>query len=243
MGLKLIICKIKYHYFPYLLKNEEFIYMLEQCGISVGKGTIFYNPQTIQIDRSRTYLLTIGEYCKITSGVTILTHDYSRSVLRRVYGEIIGEGKKTYIGNNVFIGMNSIILMGSHIGDNVIVGAGSVVHGKFPNNVVIAGNPAKIICTLDAFYQKRCKEQFHDAVECINTFIEKYKRKPNIKEVDPFWQLFLERSEEAIQKNGVNIELNGDNVEDVIKNFLNTKKSFNSFEDFLNFCILNKSKN
>ncbi len=49
------------------------------------------------------------------------------------------------IGKNCFIGMNSIILKGTVIGDNSIVGAGSVVSGNFPGNVVIAGNPARII--------------------------------------------------------------------------------------------------
>ena len=49
------------------------------------------------------------------------------------------------IGNDCFIGMNSIILKGTTLGNNVIVGAGSVVHGHFPDNVIIAGNPAKIV--------------------------------------------------------------------------------------------------
>ena len=49
------------------------------------------------------------------------------------------------IGDDCFIGMNSIILKGTTLGNNVIVGAGSVVHGKFPDNVIIAGNPAKIV--------------------------------------------------------------------------------------------------
>lgn len=49
------------------------------------------------------------------------------------------------IGDNTFIGMNAIILKGTAIGRNCIVGAGSVVHGTFPDGVVIAGNPAKII--------------------------------------------------------------------------------------------------
>ena len=51
------------------------------------------------------------------------------------------------IGNNVFLGVNAIVLMGAHIGNNSIVGAGSVVTGKFGDNSVIAGNPAKIIRT------------------------------------------------------------------------------------------------
>ncbi|MDI9553531.1 MAG: DapH/DapD/GlmU-related protein, partial [Bacteroidota bacterium] len=55
-----------------------------------------------------------------------------------VFGKIV-------IGNNVFIGINSIILSNTSIGDNCIVGAGSVVRGKFPENSVLAGNPAQII--------------------------------------------------------------------------------------------------
>ena len=49
------------------------------------------------------------------------------------------------IGKNCFIAPNSIILPGISIGDQVIVGAGSVVTKDVPNNVVVAGNPAKII--------------------------------------------------------------------------------------------------
>ena len=53
------------------------------------------------------------------------------------------------IGDDCFIGMNSIILKGANLGNNVIVGAGSVVHGTWPDNCVIAGNPAKLVKRLD----------------------------------------------------------------------------------------------
>lgn len=49
------------------------------------------------------------------------------------------------IGKNVFIGMNTLILKGTQIGDNCVVGAGSVVCGRFESNCVIAGNPAKVV--------------------------------------------------------------------------------------------------
>lgn len=49
------------------------------------------------------------------------------------------------LGRNVFIGCNCIILKGTKLGDNCIVGAGSVVHGEFPEGCVLAGNPARII--------------------------------------------------------------------------------------------------
>ncbi len=56
--------------------------------------------------------------------------------------------KPVKIGNNVFIGVNSIILKGTEIGDNSVIGAGSVVAGIIPPNVIAAGNPCKVIKTL-----------------------------------------------------------------------------------------------
>lgn len=242
MDLKLLFYKFKFKYLPFATKKGEFKYILEKSGIKVGKGTIFYDSHHINIDRTRPYLLEIGEYCKITSGVTILTHDYSRSVLRRVYGEIIGEGRKTIIGNNVFIGMNSIILMGTHIGDNVVVGAGSVVSGKIPNNVVIAGNPAKIICSLEDFYKKRKSEVLGSAVECVNAFHDSYGRYPNVKECGAFWPLFMERNEKKVLESGVFVRLNGDCYEEIMRDFLKTEPIFASYEDFIDYCKDNRSE-
>ena len=53
--------------------------------------------------------------------------------------------KPVIIENDVFIGCNCIILKGTHIGKECVIGAGSVVHGEFPDKCVIAGNPAKIV--------------------------------------------------------------------------------------------------
>lgn len=225
--------KFKVKYLERFSKPEDFPNILRMEGIQVGKGTIFYGPNTQTIDRERPWMLKIGEYCKITRGTIILTHDYSRSVLRRAYGEIVGEAGETVIGNNVFIGMNSIILMGTHIGDNVIIGAGSVVSGTIPPNCVAAGNPARIIRTLDEHYAIRKSKYVDEAKVYAKTFYEQYGRKPTIHEMNAFFPLYLERNGDAILRNNLNIRLNGDNTEEIVEAFLKTTPVYNSFDDFL----------
>ena len=208
---------------PYLINK-----ILRMEGIDIGEHTIIYDPNSQTIDRERTWMLKIGDYCKIAKGCTILTHDYSRSVMRMVDGQIIGEAGMTIIGNNVFIGMHSTILMGTHIGDNVIVGAGSVVSGNVPSNVVIAGNPAKIIRTLDEHIAIRKKKSRKEAFLYYNTFCKSKGRKPTIQEMGPF----LERTEEAVIKNKVNVSPNGDNSVDLLEQFLKDAPPYKSYEEF-----------
>lgn len=69
----------------------------------------------------------------------------------------MGDSLPVSIGDNVFIGEHVTILMGTTIGNNYIVDANSLVKGTFPDNVVITGNPAKIVCTFEAYY-KRAKK-------------------------------------------------------------------------------------
>lgn len=228
-----LIYKIKRKLFPFLIKNEEFIQILEKKGITCGVHTKFFDIPSIYIDDQRPWMLEIGDYCKITKGVIILNHDYSRSVLRRVYGEIIEGSQKTKIGNNVFIGMNSIILMGTEIGNNVIVGAGSIVKGKIPDNVVIAGNPARIICTLDQYYEKRKKLYINEAKICANSFKEKNKRYPTIEEMGAFFPIYLKRDIQELRKNNIFTNLSGDNEEEIINYWLKTSPIYKDYETFL----------
>lgn len=203
--------------------------ILKIDNITVGEGTIFYDPSNIVVDSIRPHLIEIGKYCKITSGVTILTHDYSKSVLRMKYGNLIGEGKKTIIGDNVFVGMNSIILMGSKIGNNTIIGAGSVVSGKFEDDVVIAGNPARVIMTLDKYYESKINTQLEDSYNYIDHFFSFYRRLPTIKEMGHFFPLFLKRDINELKKYNISLDLNGDIKDDILNYFMKTKPLFESF--------------
>ncbi|MBU3142622.1 acyltransferase [Clostridium sp. CF012] len=115
-------------------------------GNNVGiSGATIYSKQSIQI----------GDYTNIGGNVKILDHDFHpiEAEARKMNNMSMVAKKAIVIGENVFIGCNSLILKGSEIGDNSVVGAGSVVSGKFPENVIIAGNPARIIKRLDSNYE------------------------------------------------------------------------------------------
>ena len=68
---------------------------------------------------------------------------------------------KVVIGNNVYIGNNACIMPGVTIGNNVVIGAASVVTKNVPDNVVIAGNPARIINTIDNYCKKMGRWNLH----------------------------------------------------------------------------------
>jgi acetyltransferase-like isoleucine patch superfamily enzyme len=91
--------------------------------------------------------ISIGDNSIIGANCKIIDNDFHPIDFRKRLEEksIDIKKKSIIIGENCFIGMNSIILKGTIIGNNCAVGAGSVVCGIFPDNVIIAGNPAKII--------------------------------------------------------------------------------------------------
>lgn len=118
-------------------------------------------------------MIEIGNDVQITSGVTLLTHGYDWSVLKGVYGEVLGSSGVLKIGNNVFIGMHSTILKGVTIGNNVIIGANSLVNKDIPDNCVAAGNPCRVIMSLEEYYKKRKNVQIDEATELVRVYREK----------------------------------------------------------------------
>ena len=97
--------------------------------------------------------ITFGENTVVSDKVVLLTHDYSLTTGLRKIGAApdadVAFIKSIRLGSNVFVGMGAIILPGTHIGNDVIVGAGSVVRGKIPDNSILVGNPAVVVGALD----------------------------------------------------------------------------------------------
>lgn len=95
--------------------------------------------------------ITIGESCLLAPGVHIYAATHPITPKYRQSGPDYYElAFPVKIGNNVWIGGKAVICPGVTIGDNVVVGAGAVVTKDFPSDVVIAGNPAKIIRKIES---------------------------------------------------------------------------------------------
>lgn len=138
------------------------------------------------------------------------------------------------IGNNVFVGYQSVILKDTVIGDNVVIGARSVVKGNIPSNTVWAGIPARQISTLDAFYRKRKEREISAALFRRDHIRQSKGREANIADMGWFAFLFLERTEEMYDKYVRNLEFNGISNDPTLRTlFFATKPKFSSFEEFL----------
>lgn len=222
--------------FPNKYSSEKYTSYLKSKGVEVGKGTYFFDPISTQIDVNRPYLLSIGKYCKITKDTQILTHDYSSSVFRLANGgTTVNSAKKTIIGNNVFIGVRSIILPGANIGDNVIIGAGAVVSGKVPSNVVVAGNPARIITDLSTHADKRREKLLSEAVFYAKEFFEASGNYPGISDMGDFYPLYYKGSIEELKNLGVNVRANGDDSASFENDLENNQPKFENYAEFIDY--------
>lgn len=99
------------------------------------------------------WLIKIGNNVTISADVRLVTHDGSGVLVSDSHGRRYRYGR-VEIGDNVFIGIGSIIMPGVTIGDFVVVGAGSVVTKDVVSNTIIAGVPAKPISTFEEFEKK-----------------------------------------------------------------------------------------
>lgn len=123
---------------------------LIKAGLTVGKN--FKRMHDTIIDPSHVWHITIGDNVTLAPRVHILAHD--ASLCHHLGYARIGN---VTIGNNVFVGADSVILPNVRIGDNSIIGANSTVSRDIPSNCVATGSPAKVICTIEEYIEKNKK--------------------------------------------------------------------------------------
>lgn len=160
-----IIWKAVYRFLKIIWYFDHKIYMrllrlvLPKLGIVI-QGKPIYIAATASFDFAKPNMIEIHDNVVISGDVRVLIHDFSISRVLCYKGKLKGGEKevsaykKVKIGKNSFIGARTIILPGAEIGDNVIVGAGSVVRGKLEEKCVYIGNPAVKITDFDRLYDK-----------------------------------------------------------------------------------------
>ncbi|TWT70524.1 acyltransferase [Crateriforma conspicua] len=96
------------------------------------------------------WLISIGDRVTIAAEVFLLTHDGACGLIKDKRGRR-HKVAPIEIGNDVFIGVCSVVLPGVRIGDRVIVAAGTVVHKSIPSGTVVGGSPARVIGSFDHY--------------------------------------------------------------------------------------------
>lgn len=132
-------------------KWEAYVFGLQQKGLKLGSNVQF--AEDIFLDAAHCFLISIGNNVTFAPGVKLIAHDAST---------------KKYLGftriglirihDNCFIGNSVIVLPGVSIGPDSIVGAGSVVTRDIPAGSVAVGNPARVVCSLSDYKDKRQKQ-------------------------------------------------------------------------------------
>jgi carbonic anhydrase/acetyltransferase-like protein (isoleucine patch superfamily) len=157
----LYLIKFYYKYFFYSpLKYAR------SLGVTIGEGNLIQKSHW----GAEPYLVKIGSHCQLTN-CRIHTHGGGQ-VVRHIDPTFDTFGK-VEIGDYVYIGSDSIIMPGVTIGDHVLVAAGSVVTKSIPSGVVVGGNPAKYICTVEEYYERN--KQYNISTHGLS-FSEKRKK-------------------------------------------------------------------
>lgn len=149
-------------------RGKTCFYRLQDSEIQIGNNCIFnststsnlsglYTPCIISTAKKRTKI-TIGDNCgfsgtRIRAGETITlgnnvrcgANTYIASTDAHTDDYRAGKDRPVVIEDNVWLGLNVVVLKGVHIGENSVIGANSVVTKDIPANVIAAGNPCKII--------------------------------------------------------------------------------------------------
>lgn len=113
--------------------------------MKIGNNVLIYGA----IEPYRADIITMGDHVVIGANTTIITHC--------PISFYTGEPVEIILGNNVFIGKGCHILPGTIIGDNVMIGAGSVVASNIPSDSIAAGNPCRVIRAMTSQEAERMK--------------------------------------------------------------------------------------
>lgn len=197
--------------------------------MTIGRGV---RPKSTHIDLTHPSLVTIGDNFYFNENFTLLTHDWVTNVFLNSGREFLPSSGRVTIGNNVSTGQNVMILKGVTIGDNVFIGANSIVTKDITSNSIAVGSPARVVCTLEEYYQRRKIQCINEAFVYARSIKERFGRNPIT--ID-FWEeftLFIDNSNIEQYPEMVDIIKRqcGESFNDYKKNH---KAPFCGFKEFL----------
>ena len=175
-----ILGRIKRYYAK--RSSDAYVRYLRSKGVQIGEGTVILYPHKIDIDLTRPSLITVGRNVRLNAYMTIMAHDAVAKAFREPYNDWVNSSGHITIGNNVYFARNTTVLKGVTIGDNCIIGFGSTVMKDIPANSVAVGTPAKVICSLDDYYQRRKQKGLQEAFEHMRSIQQRFGRKPRLDE-------------------------------------------------------------
>lgn len=227
--IKKIYRKVQKTY--YTSSSGRYIKYLRKKGCIIGENCVFRNVKTARIDITRPSLIEIGNNVDMNHNFQIMSHDWAAGVFRNVYHNILPSSGKVKIGNNIYFATDVIVLKGVTIGDNCVIAAGSIITKDIPSNSVAAGVPAKVICSLEEYYQKREKACIKEAFEYARSIVDRYSRKPTIEDFHEEFVLFTDGNDIANHKQWMISQLGGyDNYKIWCKEH---KAPYKNIDDFL----------
>ena len=143
--------KLNWHLYAFFKGG---VFASRKLGVKVGEGCRIYTANF----GSEPWLVSIGNRVTVTSGVKFITHDGTAWLMRDDKGRRFRYAP-IKVGDDVFIGVNSIVMPGVEIQNRCIVAAGSVVTKSVPSGSIVGGVPAHIIGSYRE-YERRALDEF-----------------------------------------------------------------------------------
>ena len=158
--------------------SQSYIKYIRSKGVKIGDHCRIVNPRLFGIDLQRAHLITIGNYVTFNHNNQLICHDGVAQLFRQKFHDYLPSNGHITIGNNVQFGQNVTVLKGVTIGDNCFIGFGATVTHDIPANSVAVGTPARVICSIDEYYERRKKEALQESFEFARGIVERYHRRP-----------------------------------------------------------------
>ncbi len=216
--------------------TKRYIRYMNRMGAQIDESVQMAVPESVRLDKTTPWMLRIGKNVYIAEGVKILTHDASWMVMMGKDGELYGHIAPVNIGNNVFLGVDSIVMCNVSICDNVIVGAGAVVTKNICSSGVYAGNPAKKVMDLEQMGAIRESRQLKEALVLAERYQDRYGTFPPREVFEEYFWLFEKKELDRLPECFRRQMTCGGNYDMVAKRFMESEPEFEGFEAFRKWC-------